>query len=92
MTLVMIGRHANLQLQRSGFTRREVHHGPPSLIDDDPTLLLAYLPASRESLAARSRLPVAVGRAHPGAFIRLCLASDDGDQYALAHRRWTASS
>src|SRR5262249_3519321 len=52
------------------------------------TLLAAYLPA----------LPAEPGGPVPGApsagddpnleaFVRLCLASDDGDQYAQAHRR-----
>jgi DNA-binding NtrC family response regulator len=52
------------------------------------TLLPAYLPAlPEEPGGSASASPLAGEDLNLGAFIRLCLASDDGDQYAQAHRR-----
>ena len=53
-----------------------------------PTLLPAYLPAlAGEPGGSVPASPSAWEDLTLGAFIRLCLASDDGDQYAQAHRR-----
>jgi DNA-binding NtrC family response regulator len=52
------------------------------------TLLLAYLPAlAEEPDGSVPAPPSAEEKLNLEAFIRLCLASDDGDQYAQAHRR-----
>src|SRR5580693_7957334 len=53
-----------------------------------PTLLLACLPAlAGEPGGSVPASPSAWEDLTLGAFIRLCLASDDGDQYAQVHRR-----
>src|SRR5262245_41608541 len=52
------------------------------------TLLPAYLPAlPAEPGGSVPGPPPAGGDPNLEAFVRLCLASDDGDQYAQAHRR-----
>src|SRR5215813_5349245 len=52
------------------------------------TLLPAYLPAlPAEPGGSAPGLPSAGDDPNLEAFVRLCLASDDGDQYAEAHRR-----
>jgi two-component system nitrogen regulation response regulator GlnG len=52
------------------------------------TLLPAFLPPLPGELSGpMTAPPSAVGDPGLEAFIRLCLARDDGDQYAQAHRR-----
>jgi two-component system nitrogen regulation response regulator GlnG len=52
------------------------------------TLLPAHLPGLAEGPAASVPAAAAAGEdASLEAFVRLCLAGDDGDQYAQAHRR-----
>ncbi len=53
-----------------------------------PTLLTSFLPdLPEESPGPLTAPPSAVADLHLEAFIRLCLASDDGDLYAAMHRK-----